>query len=253
MTLPNPRLLEQYGSEHCVEKMAQSPLLEALAPLLGIGAMTHDLNHQSKLLAEAEKMNQIARVLEAKKMEGTISALGGTMPKHSAARIESVASTISKFAHIDTEAMLEKISSGIELDEMEKEAIGAILGKMMGAGGKALSRAGGKLQQASKGAVKPPAASAAKASPYRTAAKPAGNVQPAAKAAPAASAPAKDAPLISGKTKAKLMATGAAGAGLYGGYKGLQAVRDYMMVPTATERQWGYQAPLRHNVSPYGY
>lgn len=260
MTLPNPQLCNHYGTG--MEKLAQN-VAQIAAPLLGIGLMAHDLKHQSNLVAEAERMNESARYFEAKKMEDTISSLGGVMPKQ--AELEQVGVTLAKFACVDTKTLLEKVAAGNALSGMEKEAIGALLGrlgagagKMLSQGGGALTRAGGRLQQAGQavskkvpgGAVRPSQGGlGAKPAggPYRTAAKPsAGQLAPAA-------ASGKEQPLLGGMTKAKLLGTaGLLGAG-YAGYKGLQAVRDYMMVPTGARQQWGYGAPLRHNVTAYGY
>ena len=313
MTIPNPQLCEQYGTE--INKTSHD-LMRAAAPILGIGLMAHDLKHQSELVAEAERMNEAARYFEAKKMEGTINSLGGTMPKQAA--LDHVGTVLAKFARVDTDKLLEKVASGVELNEMEKEAIGALLGvgRALSSGitragkglsefgsraakgtltptgrlqraaggeaaqfaeavrpglrqraGQALQATGGGLQRAGAGlerktmqqALKAPkvptgqVAASRSAGPYRTAAKPQAGASVASAPAAAAEATGKAKPLLSGMTKAKLLGgAGLLGAG-YVGYKGLQAVRDYMMVPSGAHQQWGYGSPLRHNITPYGY
>lgn len=251
MTFPNPELCRKYGTS--IEKTAADvkQVLTAAAPLLGMGLMQHDADHQTSLEAEAARMNEAARYFEAKKMEGTISALGGGVEK----RAEAAGELMAKFAHVDVDELMEKFAAGDDLTEMEKEAIGALLGRLATGAGRAIRSAGkstgrvgqklqaGTLQKPATGSVVSP--SAASKGPYRT---------PAAKpAAASTAAAAKPKPLVGGMTKAKLLGAAGIGAAGYAGYKGLQAVRDYMMVPTGQGVRWGHQAPLRHNVSPYGY
>lgn len=89
---------------------------------------------------------------------------------------------------------------------------------------------------------KAPAQAAAAAAPAATAA-----------AAPAAQAAKQTAskPLVGWRSKA-LLGGATLGAG-YVGYKGLQAARDYMMVPTSSTQNWGVGAPVLSNVNQYGY
>lgn len=70
----------------------------------------------------------------------------------------------------------------------------------------------------------------------------------------AAPAPTPKKPWLSGATKAKI-GLGVAGAGLaYTGYKGLQAARDYMMVPSYGGGQYGAYGPRpASQVNQYGY
>ena len=79
----------------------------------------------------------------------------------------------------------------------------------------------------------------------------AGTLAPPPTAAPAAK-PAKSKPLIGTGTKLKMLGgAGLLGAG-YVGMKGLEATRDYMMMPSGSFGHT-YGAPLQHNVSEYGY
>jgi hypothetical protein len=88
--------------------------------------------------------------------------------------------------------------------------------------------------------------------PYRTPAP-----RAAAAAAPAAGGAAGSGFNLKGiRNKALLYGGGglAAGGVAYGGYKGLQAAKDYMMAPTYTSQAWGGQGMTpQSNLNQYGY
>lgn len=172
-------------------------------------------------------------------------------------------------------------SQGFSLGELEKEAIiGGLLGtlkatraaraagveavKAPGFMSKMFSPGTARLQEAAMG--KAPASSftpppgtpigqriKAQFSPTARLQAAGGEAAPAAAAAaPAAAQAAKAKPWVSTGTKLKLLGgAGLLGAG-YMGYKGLQATRDYMMVPSG-QSQWGPGYAPRAGVTEYGY
>jgi hypothetical protein len=120
-------LLSQYGTEWALEKGANAELMKALMPVMGYSAMSMDSAHSNRHVAEAEAMNELARILQARKMEGMIGALGGGLPKESSARLDSLASSLAKVASI----------------ELEKDAFGALMALGRGFQGLGKGVAGG--------------------------------------------------------------------------------------------------------------
>lgn len=222
---PNPELMELYGTDaYYLEKIgALPPLVHALTGAASFGVFLGDREHQEKLLAEAEAMNNMLRAVEAEKMEGVISGFEGRPPpprllpdspdltptrRMAMAKVSHVgleparelddgamkvaeawgrglAQQMYKYAQAegDEEALelLEKVASGVELTEMEKQALGAIVGKAIGAIGKAFKGVGGRAKglfsrtpkAGAPGVPKPPApggaaAGVAKATPTPT-------------------------------------------------------------------------------------
>lgn len=249
-------------------KLAETPLAaQLLAALLGLGLMNSDREHVQEREGEDEAATQLARLLEARKMEQTISGLD---PKMASAGVTVGAIVKIAAAVTVADGDMEKLASLLEQQGMDKEAIGALLSGLARAGGAALKGIGGAASAAGRLAV-PAMGNTAKmlAAGGEAAAKSPGVLQraggwlsgqgsslaakgvQAAKAAPAAAAGAAagGGSLLSGATKAKIVGGGALlGAG-YLGMKGLQAGRDYMMQPTGEHHAPGPP----NNVNGYGY
>jgi hypothetical protein len=171
------------------------------AALLFLGAYASDKSHRKQLMEEAAMMNQMARMMESRRMQSTIDALGK-----------------------QASAELSALKAGQNMAQMEKDAFGgALLGRL----GRMLPTTGTSRLLA------------------------------AQKAAPAAATPAAT---EGGRKlfgwKSKLLGAAALGGTGYMGFKGMQAARDYMMMPTGyggVGGRWGARPPLQHRVSQYGY
>lgn len=209
-------------------KDANFPLAARIAAsILGFGIMHEAQSSKNEKLERQALEDQAARELEAEKMRPTIDGLTG---KTAAALGELMART----------------SSGQELVELEKDAIGAALFgsilKGFGRGASALGKLGPTARlQAASGAV--PSSALARA----------GQAMQTRGAAMGVPKPQGILPKMSLTTKGKLLAGGVGAAGLYGAYKGTEAARDFMMKPTNTARHWGTRRPLMTQVSQYGY
>lgn len=243
------------------ELMTAPIAVQLAAAILGTGLMAADSEHVEELRSEADAMNQALRVHEAEKMRQTTRSLDS---KYASAEAETL--RLVKIAAAMTVAGddLEKLAHLLELQGMDKEAIGALIGGLARGAGAALRGLGGAASAAAR--LKVPGTPAAPAALQR-----AGNwvgqqgqamqnagtrlgalgakaAPAAAAAAPAAQGAAKSKPLIGWGTKGKLLAAGGlAGAG-YVGMKGMQAARDYMMAPSGHAG-----APIQHDVNQFGY
>lgn len=279
---PNEQLMDAYGTGQ-VKEANLALAAQIASSVLGLGLMVSDKDHREKLKVQAAQVNMFNRVMEADRMDATINAFKGASAQHATAAGQSMAK-IAAFQAGELEWS--------DLDEMEKEAFGALIGgamKLMGKGvsgvGKMVGKGGGataRLQQASGQAtggvgrtlrgwgagMQRSGGSMVRGSGTGTQrleramggsakAKPA--LAPAAKAKPSVATAgaadvagdvAKKKPLIGWKTKA--LAGGAAGVVAYGGYKGLQSARDYMMMPAASGQRYGGYRPNRSRVSSYG-
>lgn len=224
-----------YGTEGLLKEANKKVPASAqvAAALLFLGAYAADRAHRKRLMEEAMMMNQMARLMESRRMQSTIDALGGPVDlreKRSSAELSAV-----EIGHL--------------IAQMEKEAgIGAALGGLARLGARGLGRgmsAVGKRMPLT-GTARMQAAQGAPGLGQRLQAW--GARTPVA--APAAEAGKKS--LLGWKGKA--LGLGAIGAVGYGGFKGLQAARDYMMKPTGYGGpRWGARPPLMTRVSPYGY
>lgn len=227
---------------------------QLLATLLGYGLMGADRQHVAEQEAEAEVLSQLARELEARKMEQTISGLSPKM----ASAAETVWRMVKVAAAVNAAGGdQEKLALCLEQEGLDKEAFGALIGGLARAGGAALKGIGGAASAA--GRLLPQTATqrflqaGGEAIGPNVAQRAGGWLQGqgaslAQKGMQLAKAPAA-APLLSAATKAKMIGGGALlGAG-YLGMKGMQAARDYMMQPTGS-----HQGPaVMHDVNQYGY
>lgn len=76
MNSPDRELMNLYGTEALVKQGDELPLAARIgAALLGITLMAGYMRGRNKQTEDAERMNEIARYLEAKRMEATIDAL----------------------------------------------------------------------------------------------------------------------------------------------------------------------------------
>lgn len=303
---PNRALLEKYGSgfyQRSLKKEAQLPpaLLRILAPAASGALIYADQRHREKQLHEAMLLNAMFRQLENQRQEETVAGFSGKGRAYSSAgeaaqQLNSMRAYqammslnheggMTRYASVSG-ATLAKMAMRnpdllrvLEEEGMDKEAIGALIGRMaagmgkaMGAGGRRLAGtatqravgktgpltglgmkmrgagvkmrgAGQRWQRYGMGATGRFQQAAAKQGLIKTpkAAVPAAAAKagPAAAAARTGAAATKSKPLISWKTKAKILGGGAALGAGYVGYKGLQAGRDYMMQPTYASQAWG--------------
>ena len=167
---PNPELMHLYGTDaHYLEKTGQMPgVARALAGAAGFGLYMHGKKHVEELLAEAARMNQQLRMVEAAKTQGVIAGFEGRGPpmrlrplppvdttgllkagsvpteaeKVASAMGREAAWTMYKLAQAEgddeTLVILEKIASGQELTELEKQAF---FGKLLGWAGRGVGKA----------------------------------------------------------------------------------------------------------------
>ncbi len=170
---PNPELMHLYGTDaYYLEKTGQMPgLVRGLAGAAGYGLYQHDKKHVEELLAEAELMNQRLRMVEAAKVQGVAAGFEGRAPlprgipmpglgpelgtmglmkggsafggaeKVASAMGRQFAWSMYKRAQVEgdheTLELLEKIASGVELTELEKQAF---FGKLLGGAGRLLGK-----------------------------------------------------------------------------------------------------------------
>jgi hypothetical protein len=115
------------------------------AAILGTSLMAADSEHVEEQQAEAEAMNEAIRYHEAEKMRQTTGMLDR---KYASA--EAQASHAIKIAAAMTMAGpdLEKLAHLLELQGMDKEAIGALIGGLARGAGAALKGIGGAAQAA---------------------------------------------------------------------------------------------------------
>lgn len=271
---PDRELVELYGNENLIKESGEAlPTAAAIAAaILGLGAMMSDKKHQDELREEAARVNEMARLLEAKRMEATIDALmkQGSVRKANLKKIASIRNeALRQYGYAHDVGIL------MAQQAMEKDAFGAFLargaGKLLGGLGKGLSaaskplRMGGatsRFQQAAGGVISPNWARGP-SMVSRMGARAGGGMQSAGArmqavgGAPATrriqqaatgAVPRARKPLIGWKGKA-LMGGALLGTG-YLGLKGLQAGRDVLVHGTAP-RYGG--SPMYHQVSPWGY
>ncbi len=271
---PDQELCARYGT-----KIAESPLLEGVAAMLGTGGLLMEQRHVRQQ-REAEAMAELAaRHQEAARMAPTRRGLrmpGGLVPQDatdyaSAGSLRDMDPALGGLGFEKGGAVtpggVGKLLGGLGMAGggaaagalgRGAQAVGQGLQQGFGATGRLVRAAGPTLMEG----IRPGAApvlgaalgSAGKAmeSGGATAARQGSSVLRGAVRdlrAPAAAPSILSKPLLSTGTKAKLLAgAGALGAG-YVGLKGLGAVRDYMSVPAGAHHQ-GY---LRSDVNEYGY
>jgi len=212
-------------------KLAVSPLMTAAIAAMGTGMLLEQQHlHKEHLKEEALRELEL-RQLEARRMLPTRMGLhtaGGFSP------------SLTNYGN------LQDYDPGLDFDFEKGGAFkqAGIGGQLIGAVGKAVGGAAGKVQQFGQsavtkgrsmvGALRAPAAAAA----------------PVAAAAAPVAAVAKSTPFLSTDTKAKILG-GAAIAGTgYVGYKGVvKPTVDYMRTPAHAHHE-GY---MSNNVNEYGY
>lgn len=214
---PDPKLLEQYGNQWCLEKTAKpgvAGMLGSIAAhkrLVGAAGAVMILADQSqvrKQRMEAARINLAVRRLEARKMNATVRGFGGpTGPQPGS--VGDI--TMDEYGERALEESLFKGSSAVAASvgaDMAKQAIAQALVRGWKSGVKA-----------------------------------------AVPAAPAATGGTKK--LFSTATKAKAVGGVAALGGGYAGYKGMSKARDFITAENP-DRRWGGGARRLNNVNQYG-
>lgn len=170
---PNPALLEKYGSafyRRSLEKTAQPPpaLLRMLAPVASGALIYADQRHREKQAYEAMVLNEMFRMLERERQAETVAGFQGkgrmyshqgeaaqqlnpmrayqammalNAPEGGMVRYASASgAALARMAMSNPELIAE-----LEKQGMDKEAIGALLGRLAGGLGKAMGGAGRRL------------------------------------------------------------------------------------------------------------
>jgi hypothetical protein len=272
MTQPDPRLCRLYGT-----KLAESPLLDAAAAILGTGGMIADQQHSKRQRREAAAAELLAREMEAARqmpVRRSLRAPGGMAPDttryqdlgrlgdfrdldpgFAAQLFEKGGALVEQIGRLGAGTAARGLGAGAAAAGRGMQGLGQGLAQGFGATGRLARAAGPELMAG----ITPGVSSgfggivgqAGKALEQGGQAAAGAGQRLASSASQVASksfaGPSK--PLLSGTTKAKMLgAAGVIGAG-YAGMKGLGAVRDYMSVP-AGHHHVGY---LRSNVNEFGY
>lgn len=198
--------------------------LRMLAVPASVGMAAANSSRMHQVVAEAEAMNLQLRQLEAAKMQPVKDGFKGA-----AARADEMGRKLAQAEHAKTAQV--RLLEGVTAEDLDKVA--AFLGGLMAPGTRRLIGAADKAGIAAAGIPKPSPMAAAIPTPKM----PAGSPKP----------------LIGMGTKMKVLGgLGLAGAG-YAGYKGLQATRDYMMVPTQQTQNWGFGGPqVKAGINQWG-
>jgi hypothetical protein len=271
---PDHELCARYGT-----KIAESPLLEAAAAMLGTGGLLAEQHHVRRA-RELEAMAELAaRREEAARMAPTRRGLrmpGGLVPQDatdyaSAGSLRDMDPALGGLGFEKGGAVtpggVGKLLGGLGMQGAGAasgalgrgaQAVGQGLQQGFGATGRLVRAAGPTLMEGIRPGAAPALGSAlggAGRALERGGSAVAGAGQNAVGAAsralkaPAVAPSILSKPLLSTGTKAKILGgAGALGAG-YVGLKGLGAVRDYASIPAGAPHQ-GY---LRSDVNEYGY
>lgn len=253
MNAPNPLLCDVYGTS----KMAGMASTIA-AGLLTTKLMQSERERMDRLIAEAERMNQIARVLEARKMRATNRGLnlgrGGVAPDTTNygdmdwSESQLFDTPLFKGGSVQHVREAARVLAQLGAESMDKEAIGALSAMLPGiakAVSGAASKGGGFLSGLLGRGGKAVAAPAGKSRGFLS------GLLGGGKPPPSTWQKFKGGVTPGWKTKA--LVGGAALTGAAGLYMGGKAAKDYMTIPSGMGGWRGHGGRnLRHNVSGFG-
>jgi hypothetical protein len=144
MNEPDPQLMQLYGTDELYKEAQQSGMPTAVriaAALLGFGLLMGDRSSARSTREEAQRLNEIMRMMEEERMRPTIEALHGQLvPANqktaSAGARELAMSTgryMAKVAALNSG--LEKLAQGLETSPLEKETVTYHLLEKLASGG----------------------------------------------------------------------------------------------------------------------